>query len=79
MSNGRTDRLIPATQAPYRETLDTGRYDVGIVGQTLLSNAWVASVRASATRQSHGIFDIGGAPGQGQPHRTARPHPGLAV
>jgi iron complex outermembrane receptor protein len=45
--------LIPATQAPYRETLDTGRYDLGIVGQTLLADTYVVSVRASGTRQSH--------------------------
>ena len=45
--------LLPATQAPYRETLDTGRYDFGIVAQTLLSNAYVVSVRASGTWQSH--------------------------
>jgi iron complex outermembrane receptor protein len=45
--------LLPATQTPYRETLDTGRYDFGIVAQTLLSNAYVVSVRASGTWQSH--------------------------
>jgi outer membrane receptor for ferrienterochelin and colicins len=45
--------LLSATHAPYRETLDTGRYDVGLVGQTLLSNAYVVSVRASGTWQSH--------------------------
>src|SRR5262249_12917155 len=38
---------LPATQLPYEETLDTGRYDVGIVGQTLVSNTYVVSVRAS--------------------------------
>jgi iron complex outermembrane receptor protein len=45
--------LLPATQVPYRETLDTGRYDFGIVAQTLLSSAYVVSVRASGTWQSH--------------------------
>ena len=45
--------VLPATQLPYRETLDTGRYDVGVVGQTLVSNTYVLSARASATRQSH--------------------------
>ena len=45
--------LLHATLAPYRETLDTGRYDVGMVGQTLVSNAYVVSVRASGTWQSH--------------------------
>jgi iron complex outermembrane receptor protein len=45
--------VIPATQSPYRETLDTGRYDFGVVGQTLLSNTYVVSARASGTWQSH--------------------------
>ena len=45
--------VIPVTHAPYRETLDTGRYDVAIVGQTPLSNAYVVSVRASGTWLSH--------------------------
>jgi outer membrane receptor for ferrienterochelin and colicins len=45
--------VIPATQSPYREVLDTGRYDVGVVGQTLLSNIYVLSARASGTWQSH--------------------------
>jgi outer membrane receptor for ferrienterochelin and colicins len=45
--------VLPAANAPYRETLDSGRYDFGIVGQTLLSNAYVVSVRSSGTWQSH--------------------------
>jgi outer membrane receptor for ferrienterochelin and colicins len=45
--------VIPATGSPYRETLDTGRYDVGLVGQTLLSNRYVVSARTSSTWQSH--------------------------
>ena len=45
--------VLPATQLPYRETLDTGRYDVGLVGQTLVSNTYVLSARASGTWQSH--------------------------
>src|SRR5262249_17764971 len=45
--------VIPATKSPYRERLDTGRYDFGFVGQTLLSNAYVISVRASGTWLSH--------------------------
>jgi iron complex outermembrane receptor protein len=44
---------LPATGTPYRETLDTARYDFGIVGQTLVSNAYVLSVRASGTWQTH--------------------------
>ena len=52
--------VISATHAPYRETLDTGRYDVAIVGQTLLSDAYVVSVRASGTWLSHdhGFGDV---------------------
>jgi outer membrane receptor for ferrienterochelin and colicins len=45
--------VLPATGSPYREALDTGRYDLGVVGQMLWSNAYVISVRASATWQSH--------------------------
>ncbi len=45
--------VIPATNAPYREMLDTGRYDFGFVGQTLLSNRYVISVRSSGTWLSH--------------------------
>jgi len=45
--------VLPATHSPYQETLDTERYDVGVVAQTLVSNAYVISVRASGTRQSH--------------------------
>ena len=45
--------LLPATNAPYRETLNTGRYDFGIVGETLVSNTYVISVRGSGTWQSH--------------------------
>jgi iron complex outermembrane receptor protein len=45
--------VLLATGTPYRETLDTGRYDFGIVGQTLISNAYVISVRGSGTWQTH--------------------------
>jgi outer membrane receptor for ferrienterochelin and colicins len=45
--------VIPATQLPYREALDTGRYDFGVVAQTLLSNRYVVSARGSGTWQSH--------------------------
>jgi iron complex outermembrane receptor protein len=44
---------IPATGSPYRETLDTGRYDVGVVGQTLVANEYVVAARASGTWQMH--------------------------
>jgi outer membrane receptor for ferrienterochelin and colicins len=50
---------LPTTNAPYRETLDTGRYDFGVVGQSLVSNRYVVSVRASGTWQSHDhVFGI---------------------
>ncbi len=45
--------VIPATNAPYRETLDTGRYDFGFVGQTLVANAYVVSLRSSGTWLFH--------------------------
>jgi iron complex outermembrane receptor protein len=45
--------VLPATNAPYRETLDTERYDFGIVGQTLMSNTYVVSLRGSSTWLSH--------------------------
>ena len=44
---------LPATNAPYRETLDSGRYDFGIVRQSLVSNRYVVTVRASGTWLSH--------------------------
>jgi iron complex outermembrane receptor protein len=44
---------IPATGSPYRETLDTGRYDVGVVGQTLVSHDYLIAARASGTWLSH--------------------------
>jgi outer membrane receptor for ferrienterochelin and colicins len=45
--------VIPATGAAYRETLDTGRYDVGVVGQTLLANEYVVAARGSVSWQTH--------------------------
>ena len=45
--------VLPATDAPYQETLDSDRYDFGVVGQTLVSGASVVAVRASGTWQSH--------------------------
>src|SRR5262249_9172013 len=45
--------VLPATGTPYRETLDTGRYDFGIVGQTLVSKAYVVAMRVSGTWQTH--------------------------
>ena len=45
--------VIPATHSAYRETLDTGRYDIGAVGQTLVSNEYVVAARGSASWQTH--------------------------
>lgn len=45
--------LLPATDDPYRESLGTGRFDFGTVGQILLSNAYVVTARASAAWQNH--------------------------
>jgi outer membrane receptor for ferrienterochelin and colicins len=48
-----TGAVIPATGSAYRETLDTGRYDVGVVGQTLVANEYVIAARASGSWQTH--------------------------
>jgi iron complex outermembrane receptor protein len=45
--------VLPATNRPYRETLETGRYDVGFVGQTLVAQEYVVAIRCSATWLSH--------------------------
>lgn len=45
--------VLPATGLPYRETLDTGRYDFGVAGQTLVANDYVISARGSGTWQTH--------------------------
>lgn len=44
---------LAETQAPYQESLDTGRYDVGVSGQTVLADGFVLSVRGSAAWQNH--------------------------
>jgi outer membrane receptor for ferrienterochelin and colicins len=50
---------LSTTNRPYRETLDSGRYDFGVVGQSLVSNRYVVAVRASGTWQSHDhVFGI---------------------
>jgi iron complex outermembrane receptor protein len=48
-----SDAALPTTGTPYQETLDTGRYDFGIVGQTLVTNVYVVSIRGSGTWQTH--------------------------
>jgi iron complex outermembrane receptor protein len=45
--------VLPSTGMSYTESLDTGRYDIGGVGQTLFSNGFVVSLRASAAWQNH--------------------------
>jgi outer membrane receptor for ferrienterochelin and colicins len=45
--------VLPTTRDPYQESLDTGRFDVGVVGQTLVSNAYVVTARVSAAWQNH--------------------------
>jgi outer membrane receptor for ferrienterochelin and colicins len=45
--------VLPTTHDPYQESLDTGRFDFGVVGQTLLSNAYVVTARASGAWQNH--------------------------
>ena len=45
--------VLPATRGAYRESLGTGRFDVGVVGQTLVSNAYVVTTRASVAWQDH--------------------------
>ena len=45
--------VLVATGAPYREALDTVRFDAGAVGQTLLGGRYVATARAALARQRH--------------------------
>jgi iron complex outermembrane receptor protein len=45
--------VLPTTGSPYRESLDTRRYDVGGSGQTLLAGGFVVMARASAAWQNH--------------------------
>jgi iron complex outermembrane receptor protein len=41
------------TGTPYIEALDTRRYDAGALGQLLLKNRYVMTVRAAVARQNH--------------------------
>jgi outer membrane receptor for ferrienterochelin and colicins len=45
--------VLPATNEPYRESLDTGRFDFGALGRTLLRDAYVVTARVSAGWQDH--------------------------
>ena len=47
------DSVLPATGAPYRESLDTRRYDFGGNSQFLIANRYVATSRFSASVQQH--------------------------
>jgi outer membrane receptor for ferrienterochelin and colicins len=44
---------LGATGAPYREALDTERYDAGAVGQFLVDKRYVVTARAAVARQTH--------------------------
>jgi iron complex outermembrane receptor protein len=44
---------LPGAGAPYREALDTRRYDFGGNAQSLLANRYVATARFSASGQHH--------------------------
>jgi len=52
-TGGTVGGAVVPTGTPYPETLDSGRYDAGIVAQTLVSNTYVVSLRASGAWQSH--------------------------
>jgi outer membrane receptor for ferrienterochelin and colicins len=43
--------VLPATGAPYPESLDTARYDAGVVAQTPIAKRYVLTARMSATRK----------------------------
>lgn len=45
--------VLAATGQPYGEALNTRRYDVGVVGQTLVRDRYVLTMRASFVRQIH--------------------------
>jgi iron complex outermembrane receptor protein len=43
--------VVPATGVPYPESLETTRFDGGIVGQIPIAGRYVATMRVSATRK----------------------------
>ena len=45
--------ILPAAGVPYVEALDTRRFDVGVVGQTLVAKQYVVVGRFSLARQHH--------------------------
>ena len=46
-------RVLASTDEPYIESLETTRYDGGIVAQMLVGGQYVLTARSSATRQRH--------------------------
>jgi iron complex outermembrane receptor protein len=46
-------QVLAATGQPYREALETRRYDAGAVGQFLVKGRYVVTARAALARQSH--------------------------
>jgi iron complex outermembrane receptor protein len=48
-----TGHVLSATNQPFIESLDTARFDGGVVAQTLVAGQYVITARASATRQRH--------------------------
>lgn len=46
--------VLPQTGAPYRESLRTGRADLGFNAQTLVGGKYVLTARASSSWQRHG-------------------------
>jgi len=47
------DAVLPATDQPYREALDTRRYDIGGTTQWLIADRYVLATRFSASTQRH--------------------------
>ena len=45
--------VLPATGLPYREALETRRFDVGLFWQRVVSERYVLTTRATLARQSH--------------------------
>ena len=47
------DAVLPSTGTPYREALDTRRFDVGMLWQMLPAGRYVLTARATLARQWH--------------------------
>ncbi len=45
--------VLPATGLPYREALETARFDVGVLAQTVFSGRYVMTARAAVAQQRH--------------------------